>query len=344
MKIFKNKKMVVCLMVLMLSFTFLAVGCGRQEETKSEESKKKETITIAGGTWESSKVNAEIAGFIMKNGYGYKPDIIMASSMVELQQHAQGEIDIRIENWTKTYDEEYTKPVADGTIIEVNEMLKENAQGLYVPTYLIKGDIERNIKPLAPDLKSIADLPKYWELFKDPEAPSKGRIIGAPTTWSTDKVLPVKVSALGFDKYFNYFRPGSGTALDTVISAAYQKGDPVVAYYWEPTWLLGKYDMTLLEDEEFSEDKWNDNFSCEFPADRVTITVHKNMLKDAPEVVEFLKNYQMSSQIMNGILAYMQDNNAEPIDAAIWYLKNNKDTWNNWIPTNIAEKVNSSLN
>lgn len=38
------------------------------------------------------------------------------------------------------------------------------AQGSYVPRYLVEGDAERGIEPrLAPDLRSVTDLPRYVE-------------------------------------------------------------------------------------------------------------------------------------------------------------------------------------
>jgi glycine betaine/proline transport system substrate-binding protein len=47
------------------------------------------------------------------------------------------------------------------------------AQGFYVPRYLVEGDAERGIEPLAPDLRSVSDLPRYAELFRDPSSPTR---------------------------------------------------------------------------------------------------------------------------------------------------------------------------
>jgi len=35
------------------------------------------------------------------------------------------------------------------------------------------------------------------------------------------------------------FSPGSGSVLQAVIAGVYEKGEPIVAYYWEPTWIMG---------------------------------------------------------------------------------------------------------
>src|SRR5699024_11288648 len=85
----------------------------------------------------------------------------------------------------------------------------DNFQGLYVPTYVIEGDPERGIEPMAPDLKYITDLPDYWELFKDPEDDSKGRVIGSISGWTVDEILFDGFEHYNLDESYNYFRPGS---------------------------------------------------------------------------------------------------------------------------------------
>ena len=340
MYIIRNKRYQALVLIIILGFSLLMSGCGGKAPER--QGAEKEMLTIAGSTWDSSQVNAEIFAFIAKNGYGYETDIIMAATAIELQQHVKGDIDVRIENWTKTYAEEYYGPVEKGDIIEINEILADNMQGFYVPTVVVKGDPEKGIKPLAPDLKSVFDLPKYRQLFQDPEDPQKGRIYGAPETWSTNAILEPKMKNYNLEKDFNLFKPGADTALATAIAAAAEKGKPIVAYYWGPTWLLGKYDLTLLEEPPYSDEKWK-TYNCAFPADTVTITVHKHLPETAPELVEILKKFEMNSVKMNEILAYMQDNNTDPQKAALWYLKNNKEIWSKWLPQDAAEKVAAAL-
>jgi len=336
-----RKRLFTAVLVMMLAVSLVAVGCSNSGGTK-EPAKKK--IVLAGSTWESAKVNAEIMAFIITNGYGYETEIVSASSMIELVEHGKGGIDIRAENWTKSYGDEYYEPVKNGSILEVNEILKENAQGLYIPRYMIEGDAARGIAAATPGLQKLTDLPKYWEVLKDPEDPKKGRIYGAPNDWSTNAILVPMLKNLKVDQAFNLFMPGSGTALDAAIAGAYEKGQPIVAYYWEPTWLLGMYDMVKLEMPAFDQAKWDaKSYDCDFPADKVTITVHKDLPPAAPDIVDMLKKYTMTSSEMNSVLAYMQKNNAEPKATAIKYLQDNADTWSKWISKEAADKVAVAL-
>lgn len=140
-----------------------------------------------------------------------------------------------------------------GKLLNLGINFDDDKQGLYVPRYLIEGDAKRGIKALAPDLKTVKDLARYAHLFKDPEDPSKGRLYGAIPGWSIDKILYLKYEAYGLNKNYVYFRSGSEPALNSAFLAAYTKGEPIVGYNYEPTWLTGKLDLVLLQDEPYNE-------------------------------------------------------------------------------------------
>ena len=42
---------------------------------------------------------------------------------------------------------------------------------------------------------------------------------------------------------------------------------------------------------------------------------------------------------MNGLLVYMDDNQADGADAAVEFLKNNPDVWQAWVSADAAKKV-----
>jgi glycine betaine/proline transport system substrate-binding protein len=323
-----------------ISIMFLLVACSSSQNGASQS---KDVLVFADAGWDSIRVHNSIAAFILEKGYGYDTDVITGSSSITLQGLIQGDIDIYMEAWTDNFKEIYDSGIESGDIVELSINFDDNAQGLYVPTYIIKGDAERGLDPVAPDLKSIKDLPKYWEVFKDPDNPKQGRIYGSPPNWFADEVLRGKFESYGLDEYYDYFNPGSDTALSTSIVSAVQKGEPWVGYYWEPTWVMGKYDMTLLEDEPYDEAKWENGYACEFPGVKVTVAVNKEMIEKAPEVVEFLKNYETSSELTNKMLAYMQENNAEADEAAKWFLQEYEDLWTEWLPEDIASKVKEAL-
>lgn len=340
----RSKKSLAMILIIALSATvmLLTSACSSSEE-QAADGDKKETLIFADAGWDSIRLHNEIAGIILREGYGYKTDIIPGGEPSSLMGISTGDIDVYMEIWTGNVIDQYNEMVENGDIIELALNFDDNAQGLYVPTYVIEGDPDRGIEPMAPDLKSIHDLPEYWELFKDPEDPGKGRIYGSIPGWTADTVLQAKYENYGLDENFNYFQPGSDTALAASMTKAIEAGEPWVGYYWEPTWISGKYDITLLEDEPYSDELWNDGYRCEYPSQRLTIAVQNKLPEQAPDAVEFLSNYQTSSALVGEALAYMQNNEATIEETAQWFLKEKEALWTGWVPAEAAEKVKDAI-
>lgn len=339
-KIGKMKKFSSILMLgLVIALTASCANTG----TGQGEDNGKETIIFADAGWESIQFHNDIAQFVLEEGYGYETDILPGSTAATFAGFRKGDIDVYMEVWTDNLIEVYPEALESGDVKEVSVNFDDNAQGLYVPTYLIEGDAEKGIEPLTPDLRTVEDLKKYPDVFEDQEEPGKGRIYGSPPGWNVDNIMQQKVKTYGLDEMFNYFSPGSDTGLSASIAGAVGKGEPWVGYYWEPTWVLGKFDMTLLEEEPYDEEKWENGYGSGFPPMPVTVAVYKDMVDEAPEVVEFLSNYKTSSQLTSDALAFMQDNDVGTYEAAMWFFEEHEDLWTTWVPEDIAEKVKAAL-
>ena len=123
--------------------------------------------------------------------------------------------------------------------------------------------------------------------------------------------------------------------------------------YWGPTWILGKYDMVLLEEPAYDAAKFarlNDpkqdpaGAGVAFPSIPVTVVVNSKFHKKAPQLVEFLTKYRTSNKLTSEALAYMQDNKGSTAkDAAIHFLKTKEDVWTTWVPVDVVKRVKSSL-
>jgi len=218
----------------------------------------------------------------------------------------------------------------------------DNAQGLYVPRYVIEGDSTRGIEPVAPDLRTVEDLKKYASLFPDPESPGMGRIFGGLPGWEVTSILEKKVQYYGLDKMYNYVLPGSDAAMSAAFVSAWDKGEPIVAYYWEPTWLLGQYDCVLLEDAPFNPDTYKDGETA-FPATRVTICVSNAFKQSNPEYCEFLSKYHTSSALSSEALAHMQETGDDYTATAKWFLKQHPELIDQWLTADQAGKLRAAL-
>ncbi len=333
MKVFKRHILaivVIFCVALCLSFPFSACA-------------GKGTIRFADMSWDSIQVHNRIASYIVEHGYGYNVDYMSGDTIMLVTGLVQGDIDVDMESWTENIQELYDKGIKSGKIIDLGSNFPDNWQGWLVPTFVIKGDKKRGIKPMAPDLKSVLDLPKYWKLFKDPEDPSKGIFYNSIPGWGCTKINSAKLKAYGLDKTFTDFITGSDAALAASMAVAVKKGKPWVGYYWEPTWVLGKLDMTRLEEPPYSDECWNKNKGCAYKSVHVNIIVNKSLVKKAPDIVEMLKKYETTTAMANEILAYMQDTKGKADDGAIWFLKNKENVWTQWVPADVAKKVKAAL-
>lgn len=333
---FKNSK-TIRMFILLAVFFFLVPALAHSRE-------KAQTIVFADLGWDSAQVNNRIAKFILENGYSYEVDFVPGETIPLFAGLVRGDIDVEMECWVENQQEAYDKAIAEGSVVDLGSNFSDSWQGWLVPTYVIKGDPERGIKPVAPDLKSVFDMPKYWEHFKDPEDPGKGAFYSCIPGWECSKINESKFKAYGLDEYYNIILPGSNAALVSSMASAYKLGKPWFGYYWEPTWPLGKYDMTRLEEPPFNEEAWETDKGCAYPTTRVHILVNSELIKKAPDVVEFLKKYETTAEIHNKALAYMEENDASVDDAAMWFIEGYESVWSEWMPADVAEKVRLALN
>lgn len=326
----KKRNLLVFLSIVMM---FILGACGNE--------KKSEAVVFGDAGWDSMKFHNAVAMYIADVAYDIESEETSGSTAVTYGALKTGDIQVYMETWTDNIVT-YTEDVEAGTVTELGVNYDDNIQGIYVPRYVIEGDAERGIEPVAPDLKSVEDLKNYSDIFFDPEDTSKGRIYGAISGWAIDEVMRKKVEFYGLDEFYNYMDPGSDAALSAAISGAYEKGEPIVAYYWEPTWLTGKYDLVLLEDAVYDPDLFLEGQTA-CPSVRLTVSVNPDFQEEYPEFCDFLSKYSTSSDMTSKALAYIDDNDAEYVEAAEWFLVEHDNLIDQWLPEDKAELVRESL-
>lgn len=329
-------------MYLMLSavVVFSATACGSNDTGGASEEKGK--LILADPGWDSVRFHNEVARIILEEGYGYETEVMPGSTANLFLGQRNGEVDILMETWQDTIPE-YSEALEAGDIKELSINFDDNKMGIYVPAYVIKGDPERGIEPMAPDLETVEDLMKYAHLFEDPEDPGRAMIVNAPPAWNVAETMKIKIESYGLDEKYNLSNSGSSSALAASIASAYENGKPWVGYYWEPTWITGKYDMVLLKEAPYSDELWNDGRRCEIKSMPVTVIMNSESADNNPEVADFLSKYKTSSAITASALAYMQDNDADVDEAAQWFMKENMELWKGWVTEDAAAKVEKAL-
>ena len=346
MKFIEKKWLVTFLTLVCCLVSIDTWGADAKAKTGEKEgTQAKQTIVLNDRSWDSIQVHNRIAGFILKHGYGHPVEYMFANSMASLVGLGKGDIDVLMEMWIQTNIDGYTELTESGKIVDLGPNFADAPSGWYIPTYMVKGDPERGIKPVAPDLKTIEDLQRYWKLFKDPEVPGKGRFYNNPSSWPlTYEINETKIHTYGLDKYYNVFDSGSEMALVTSMVSAYENGEPWLGYFWEPTWVMGKLDMTMIVEPEYNPKHWvKGDYGCAWVADNVTICVNSKLVETNPDLTLFLKKYETSVALTSSILAYMKDSGSTSEETAVWFLREYPDVWHKWIPANIIKSVEDAL-
>ncbi len=287
-------------------------------------------------SWESIRFHHRVMAYLLQYGYGMEPQFTVMDPVPSLIALRRGENHIIMEIWTETRQDWWDTTRRSGKVREFGKIFPKVHTGLYVPTYLIEGDPERGISPRAPGLSSVFDLPRYKHLFSNPEDPSKGVLYNAVPGWRAHerykmKCEGYKVGGKPLTEFFNLKSPPSQAALAETIRKAYREGRGVVAYYWEPTALLGELDMTLLKEPPYDEKVFLETGLCQHPTFSVEKAAHAAWVDQHPQVIPLLESYYMDLQTLNEVLAWIQAHGNDPARGAVWFLQKHPPLWRSWM-------------
>ncbi len=299
----KRKTALLLITVLLLT---VAAGCQKNDAGKTAE---KTAITFADVGWDSIKLNNAIAGLIAERVFNYTWQETPGSTPISHEALVKGEVDIHMEEWTDNIPT-YVKDRDSGKLKELGVNFEDNYQGFYIPKYVADEN---------PGLKTVRDLANYAHLFKDPDGGTKGIIYGGIIGWEITEIMAKKVHEYGLDQYYNYIESGSDAIMNAAMVSAWDKKEPIVSYYWEPTWLLGKYDFVLLEDDPYDPAVYQEG-KCGCPSVKVTIAVSNAFAESNPGFCEFLSKYSLHSATISEALAYINETGADYSAAALWLL------------------------
>ncbi len=310
--------------------------------------------------YESADILTDLARFVLEAGFGCETDAIPGATLPILQGVVRGDIDVDMEVWTDNTPPFWHEAMAAGTIRELSPVFDDAAQGFYVPRYLVEGDAERGIEPLAPDLRSVFDLPQYSELFRDPEQPDKGRFYNCVIGWYCEGVNNVKMVVYELEDHFTNFRPGTGIALETTMAAAYARGEPWLGYYWEPTGIMGRLDMLRLEEPPYDEECFEHmnqmaeddtpelaTTACDYPIVVAVVGLGADFTDTIPTQIEtFLDAFYLPTATINELLAYIEEQDASTYETALYFLREHPDAWADWlaeVDPEVSERLRSAL-
>ena len=308
-------------------------------------------ITIADWNWASGSLMANVDKIILENGFGCEVELVPGSTMPTFtSMNEKGEPDIAGELWANAVIDPLAKAVAEGRLHVANEA---PILGLGEGWWITPATAKRH-----PELKTVLDILEHPELFPDAEDPSKGAFVGCPAGWGCQLANANLFRAFEMEKKgWVLVDPGSAAGLDGSMAKAVESDRNWFGYYWSPTAMIGKYNMIPVDfgipfagKENWDgcivkpEQECSDPKPSAWTHSEVNTVVTDNFKKNAgSDAMEFLKKRTYPGEVMNGMLVYMLDQQAEGADAAVEFLQKHEDVWTKWVSGAVAKKVKTGI-
>ena len=308
------------------------------------------SLKIAEMNWASAQLMANVDKIVLEKGYGCEIELVSGATMPTFtSMNEKGQPDVAPELWANAVRNPLKKAVDEGRLFTVNDApITGLGEGWWIPPHTAKKH---------PELKTALDVLKHPELFPQPEDKSKGAFVGCPAGWGCQLSNNNLFRAFEMKKKgWILVDPGSAAGLDGSMAKAVERGENWFGYYWSPTAMIGKYNMVKLDfGVPFAgSENWDgcivkSEQDCANPKPSswtqsvVNTVVTDKFKKQSGQGYSFLKKRVYPGDVMNGMLVYMQANQADGGDAAIEFLKKHEKVWTKWVPADIAAKVKAGL-
>lgn len=297
------------------------------------DSGDKDAIRFSDLNWDSALLQNRIAAFIVEHGYGYPVELVPGDTVLLWEALTNGDSDITMEMWPA--QQEWYDDLDDQSIVQfVGKSLAGGWEAWVIPQY---------VKDANPGLVSVTDLPDYADVFVTADSGGKARFVTCIPGWACEQVNAAKFDAYGLSDSLEIVSPGSGAALFADLEGAYTNGDPWLGYMWSPTVVAGRLDLYVLEEPEWTQACWDDDKGCAYPAPDINVITHSSLGERAPEIVEFLRKWDFDAATDSKVEAWMADNNATPEGGALYYLRNFRDAWSTFVPSDVLDRVDAAL-
>ena len=299
---------------------------------------KKETLVFSDLNWTSAQVQNRIAQYVVEIGYDYPTDVLFGATLPLFQGLRNGDTHITMEIWLPNQEEAWNEAQANGEVVSLGQSLGKDWQSAFViPAYL---------QEQYPDLDSVDDLkdPKFQELFATAETGGKARLVSCVIGWACEGVNAAQVAGYGLSDHIEIIAPGDGSALNADLIGAYGKGEPWLGYQWGTNGPALVLDLVRLTEPEYSDECWFTTKACAYQDATILIAAHPDVLVNAPDVVSVLRAWSFDIEQYSGVAVWLQDNpDADPNDAALWWLSGNDAIWSTWVTEDAASAIRDAL-
>lgn len=294
------------------------------------------TVRIAENDWTGQLIDVNLAHIVMTEHLGIDAELVFADYSAQWVGLANGDLDIGMEIWPSFSYEAHQEWIDEKKkVVKVGDLGVVGESGWYVPTYVIKGDAERGIEPMAPDLKTWKDIEKYAHLFKRPETGDKIFCIDAVESWEIRNEQ--RIEGLGLNMVNVY--AGTEGALMAEITGAYARGEPLfICDLWKPHWVQAEYDFTEIELPPYSDECYGigglepGDYACDFPSEMLYNVARAGFEEECPAAYKLIEKMWLTAEHQQEMMVMVDLEGMEPEAAVRAWMADNEDVWRQWLP------------
>ncbi len=281
------------------------------------------TVSIAANPWPGSYANAYVAAEILTRELGITVQIVEIDENAQWAGLDDGSIDATLEIWPSGHADNIATYIDELGSVEDGGPLGAVGQiGWFIPTALV----EEN-----PAFASWEGLRGSESLFATTETRTSGRFLAAdPSFVQFDEDI---IANLGLD--LTVVQSGSEAAQLATVEAAMERGEPILFYFYTPHWLHARYDLTMVELPEWTEDCEAlpaAQRDCGYPEDILFKAFHAGLVERSPEAHAVLSALRMTNADQDAITFAMDVEGSTPEDAARAWVDANEAVWRTWLP------------
>lgn len=123
-----------------------------------------------------------------------------------------------------------------------------------------------------------------------------------------------------------------GADADMYITEKLEKGEPILAYLWDPHRLLTRFALNRVQFPAYTTDEHFAQGGSDFPNDVLLKLASNNLRAISPVVHTLLLRFTITNAEQSEIMSSVADDGLEPFSASCEWLKGHRTRWQDWIP------------
>ena len=312
----KDQRRGVRALVVSVAAGLVLAACGGGDEGDA-------ALSIAVNPWPGSSANAHVAAEILTRELGIDVTIVEIDENAQWAGLDDGSIDAALEIWPSGHADNIATYIEELGTVEHGGPLGAIGQiGWFVPTSVVDAN---------PAFVSWEGLLGSEDVFATTETRGSGRFLAADPSFVQfeEAIIP----NLGLDLVV--VQSGSEAAQLATVEAAIGRGEPVLCYLYMPHWLHARYDLTMIELPEATEEceaRPAAQRDCGYPEDVLFKAFHAGLAERLPAAHALLSAMRMTNADQDSITFAMNVEGMGAEDAARAWVDANEDVWRAWLP------------